>query len=208
MRAKLFSIFLAISCAVGAQAQQPQSQNPLGGMRWRMIGPFRGGRSIAVSGIEGKPNVYYFGGVGGGVWTTTNSGLTWQPIFDAAPIASIGALAVAPAKPYIIYVGTGEADLRSDLTYGDGVYKSNDGGQTWTNIGLRDSQHIARIVVDPHNPNVVLVAALGHAYGPNDERGVFRSTDGGAHWQRVLFKDESIGAIDLAMDPDNPQTVF
>jgi photosystem II stability/assembly factor-like uncharacterized protein len=210
IQTKLFVAVLVVLCAaaVHGQSPSPQSSSPLGGMRWRMIGPFRGGRSIAVSGIEGRPNVYYFGGVGGGVWTTNNSGLTWQPIFDSAPIASIGALAVVPSKPYIIYVGTGEADLRSDLTYGDGVYKTTDGGQTWTNIGLRDSQHIARIVVDPHNPNVVLVAALGHAYGPNRERGVFRSTDGGANWQRVLFKDENTGAIDLAVDPDNPQTVF
>jgi photosystem II stability/assembly factor-like uncharacterized protein len=179
-----------------------------GGLRWRMIGPFRGGRSIAVSGIEGEPNVYYFGSVGGGVWKTTNGGLTWEPVFDGQPIGSIGALAIAPSNPNIIYVGTGEADLRSDLTYGNGVYKSTDGGKTWSNIGLRDSQHIGRILVDPKNPDVVLVAALGHGYGPNAERGVFRSTDGGAHWQKVLFKDENTGAIDLAWDPENPQTVY
>ncbi|HWX55031.1 MAG TPA: hypothetical protein VN176_10625 [Verrucomicrobiae bacterium] len=173
-----------------------------------MIGPFRGGRSNTISGIAGQPNTYYFGSVGGGVWKTTNGGLTWEPIFDGQPIGSIGALAIAPSNPNIIYVGTGEADLRSDLTYGNGVYKSADGGKTWSNIGLRDSQHIARILVDPKNPDDVLVAALGHAYGSNEERGVFRSTDGGATWQRVLYKDENTGAIDAAFDPDNPQTVF
>ncbi len=179
-----------------------------GGLRWRSIGPFRGGRSIAVSGIEGQPNVYYFGSVGGGVWKTTNAGETWEPIFDGQPIGSIGAIAVAQSNANIIYVGTGEADLRSDLTYGNGVYKSTDGGKTWTNIGLRDSQHIGRILIDPKNPDVALVAALGHAYGPNAERGVFRSTDGGATWQKVLYKDDNTGAIDMACDPDNPQIVL
>ncbi len=178
------------------------------GLRWRMIGPFRGGRTVAVSGIEGQPNVYYFGAVGGGIWKTTNSGLTWEPIFDSQPISSIGALAVAPSDPNIIYAGTGEPDFRSDLTYGNGVYKSNDGGKTWTNIGLRDSRHIGRIVIDAKDPNIVLVAALGHAYGPNSERGVFRSTDGGGTWQKVLFKDENTGAIDIAIDPGNPQTIY
>jgi photosystem II stability/assembly factor-like uncharacterized protein len=178
------------------------------GLRWRMIGPFRGGRSIAVSGVEGQPNVYYFGSVGGGVWKSVNGGETWEPIFDGQPIASVGALAVAPSNPDVIYVGTGEADFRSDLSYGNGMYKSTDAGKTWSHIGLRDSRHIARIVIDPRNPDVLLVAALGEAYGPNSERGVFRSTDGGANWQKVLYKDENIGAIDLAADPDNPQTLY
>ncbi len=173
-----------------------------------MIGPFRGGRSIAVSGIEGQPNVYYFGAVGGGVWKTTNGGLTWDPIFDGQPIGSIGALAIAPSDPNIIYVGTGEADFRSDLTYGNGMYKSTDGGKTWAQIGLGYSQHIARVLVDPHNPNIVLVAALGHAYGASGERGVFRSTDGGSTWAKVLYKDTNIGAIELSTDPDNSETVY
>lgn len=173
-----------------------------------MIGPFRGGRTIAVSGIEGEPNTYYFGSVAGGVWKSTNGGITWAPIFDSQPIASIGALAIAPSNPSVIYVGTGEADLRGDLTYGNGLYKSSDGGNSWSNLGLRDSQHISRIIVDPQNPNIVLVAALGHAYGPNAERGVFRSTDGGATWQKVLYKDDNTGAIDVRFDPDNSQTVF
>jgi photosystem II stability/assembly factor-like uncharacterized protein len=201
-----FILFLFSSIVI-VLAQQPDS-GPTGGLRWRMIGPFRGGRSNAVSGVAGESNLYYFGSVGGGVWKTTNGGVTWEPIFDDQPIASIGALAVAPSNPNIIYVGSGEADFRSNLSYGNGVYKSTDAGKTWTNIGLRDSRHIARIIVDPRDPGVVLVAALGEAYGPNPERGVFRSTDGGATWQKVLYKDENIGAIDLAADPDNPQTLL
>jgi len=197
------SIFLPLF--VSAQQVDPSLYN---GLRWRMIGPFRGGRTIAVSGIESQPNVYYFGGVAGGVWKTANSGVTWEPIFDGQSIGSIGALTIAQSNPNIIYVGTGEADFRSDLTYGNGVYKSTDGGKTWNNIGLRDTRHISRIAVDPRNPDVVLVAAIGHAYGPNPERGVFRSTDGGATWQKVLYKDENIGAIDITLDPDNAQTVF
>jgi photosystem II stability/assembly factor-like uncharacterized protein len=195
--------FLPFSCP--AQQTDPSMYS---GLRWRMIGPFRGGRSNAVSGIEGQPNVYYFGSVGGGVWKTTNAGETWEPIFDGQPIASIGSLAVAPSNADVIYVGTGEADFRSDLTYGNGMYKSTDGGKNWSNIGLRDSRHIARVLVDPRNPDAVLVAALGEAYGPNAERGVFRSTDGGSTWQKVLYKDENIGAIELAVDPDDPQTVY
>src|SRR6266481_3849549 len=203
----LFVVSSLFTLLLTAPAQQTGTAID-GGLRWRSIGPFRGGRSIAVSGIEAQPNIYYFGSVGGGVWKTTNAGETWEPIFDGQPIGSIGAIALAPSNANIIYVGTGEADLRSDLTYGNGVYKSTDGGKTWTNIGLRDSQHIGRILVDPKNPDIVLVAALGHAYGPNAERGVFRSTDGGATWQKVLYKDENTGAIDMARDPDNPQVVL
>ena len=173
-----------------------------------MIGPFRGGRTVAVSGVEGDPNTYYIGGVGGGVWKTTNGGITWTPIFDSQPIASIGALAVAPSDANTIYAGTGEADFRSNLTYGNGIYKSTDAGKSWTNMGLRETRHISRIAIDPHNPNIVLVAAMGHAYGPNPDRGVFRSTDGGASWQKVLYKDPNTGAVDVQLDPDNPQTVF
>jgi photosystem II stability/assembly factor-like uncharacterized protein len=193
-----------LPCPVTAQQAAPD----LSGLRWRMIGPFRGGRSIAVSGIATDPNTYYFGAVAGGVWKTTNAGITWKPIFDREPIASIGAIAVAPSDPNTIYVGTGEADFRSNLTYGDGVYKSTDAGNTWSNIGLRATRHIGRIIVDPANASILLVAALGHAYGPNSERGVFRSADGGATWQKVLYKDESTGAIDLKFDPDNSQTVY
>jgi photosystem II stability/assembly factor-like uncharacterized protein len=192
----------------GFAFSQQLDPNLYGGLRWRMIGPHRGGRSVAVSGIEGQPNVYYFGAVGGGVWKSTNGGVTWEPIFDGQPISSVGAIAVAPSNPDIIYVGTGEADFRSNLTYGIGVYKSTDAGRTWKNIGLKDSRHISRIAIDPKNPDIVFVAAMGSAYGPSTERGVFRSTDGGAKWQKVLFKDENTGAIDIRLDPDNSKTVW
>jgi photosystem II stability/assembly factor-like uncharacterized protein len=194
-------------CASLAGAQQLDPQLYIG-LRWRMIGPFRGGRSIAVSGVEGQPHTFYFGAVGGGVWKTVNAGESWEPVFDGQPIGSIGAIAVAQSNPYIIYVGTGEADFRSDLSYGDGIYKSTDGGKTWKNLGLRDSRHIARIVIDPHNPDIVLVAAMGEAYGPSVERGIFKSADGGSTWQKVLFKDDNTGAIDIAADPDNPQNLY
>jgi photosystem II stability/assembly factor-like uncharacterized protein len=173
-----------------------------------MIGPFRGGRAITASGVPGQPDVFYFGAVAGGVWKTTNGGVTWNPIFDSQPIASIGALAVAPSDPNLIYVGTGEADLRSNNTFGNGVYKSTDAGQSWESIGLKDTQHIGRILVDPRDPNIVLVAALGHAYGPNEQRGVFRSSDGGQTWNKVLYKDERTGAIDLAFAADDSKVVY
>src|SRR4051812_49132137 len=200
-----FVFLLLVPQAVFSQQLSPELY---GGLRWRMIGPHRGGRTVAVSGVEGQPNVYYFGGVGGGVWKTTNGGVTWRPIFDSQPISSIGAIAVAQANPSVIYVGTGEADFRSDLTYGNGVYKSTDGGTTWKNIGLTASQHISRIAIDPQNPDVVFVAAMGSAYGPGAERGVFRSADGGATWQKVLFKDENTGAIDVQIDPDNTKILW
>jgi photosystem II stability/assembly factor-like uncharacterized protein len=177
-------------------------------MRWRLVGPFRGGRVLAVAGVPSQADVFYFGAVAGGVWKSTDDGRIWQPIFDREPIASIGAIAIAPSNPNVIYVGTGEADMRSDISFGDGVYKSVDSGKTWTHIGLEDTQQIGRILVDPHNPDVVLVAALGHAYGPNADRGVFRSIDGGKTWRKVLYKDENTGAIDLAFDPDNPRLVY
>lgn len=177
-------------------------------LHWRLIGPFRGGRSVAVSGVVGSGTKFFFGGVDGGVWKTSNAGTTWSPIFDKEPVASIGALAVAPSDPNIIYVGTGESDIRSNLATGNGIYKSTDGGQTWTNIGLQDTRQISRIVIDPRNPDHILVAALGHAYAPNEERGVFLSTDGGAHWTKTLFKGPAIGAADIALCPDNPEVVF
>ncbi|MBZ5513026.1 MAG: hypothetical protein LAN70_17910 [Acidobacteriia bacterium] len=178
------------------------------GMRWRMIGPFRGGRSLTATGIRGQRDVYYFGAVGGGVWKTTNGGRTWFPVFDAQPIASIGSLAAAPSDANILYVGTGEASIRSDISFGNGVYKSTDAGQTWRHIGLEDTRHIGRVLIDPKDSNIVVVAALGHAYGPNQDRGVFRTTDGGRTWQKVLFKDENTGAIDLAFDPDNSKIIY
>ena len=205
---RIIQRFLPLLFLLSGFAAAQEATPDLSGLRWRMIGPFRGGRTIAVSGVEGDPTTYYFGGVGGGVWRTTNAGVSWTPIFDNQPIASIGAIAVAASDPNTIYVGTGEADFRSDLTYGNGVYKSTDAGKTWTNIGLRETRHISRIAIDPHNPAIVLVAAMGHAYGPNLDRGVFRSTDGGATWQKVLYKDQNTGAADIQLDPDNSQTVF
>src|SRR5690242_9127991 len=193
-----------------AVAARAQSVDPslYAGLRWRCIGPFRGGRALAAAGVPGEAETFYFGAVGGGVWKTTDAGRVWKPVFDGQAIGSIGALAVAPSNPGVIYVGTGEADMRSDISFGDGVYKSTDGGKNWRNVGLRETRHIGRILVDPRNPDIVLVAALGRAYGPNPERGIFRSTDGGQTWQKVLYKDENTGAVDLALDPDNSQTVF
>jgi photosystem II stability/assembly factor-like uncharacterized protein len=191
----------------GASAQQVDP-SVYSGMQWRLVGPFRGGRVLTVAGIPSQPNVYFFGSVGGGVWKTADGGVTWDPIFDSSPIGSIGAIAVAPSNPNVIYVGTGEADMRSDMSIGDGMFKSTDGGKTWTRIGLEDSRQISRILVDPSNPDLVLVAVLGHAYGPNDQRGVFRSADGGKSWQKVLYKDADTGAVDIAFDPANPRTVY
>src|SRR5437879_160388 len=205
---------LAISVVVFASilplTSFAQQSNPalFSEMRWRLVGPFRGGRSLTAVGVPGHPSLFYFGAVGGGVWKTTDAGLTWEPIFDSQPIASIGAVEVAPSDPNIIYVGSGEADMRDDITYGNGMYKSTDAGKTWTHIGLRDSRQIGRILIDPKNPDVVYVAALGHAYGANGERGVFRTTDGGKNWSRVLFKDENAGAIDLAFDPTDSKVIY
>jgi len=190
----------------GAEAGPVQVQ--LQPLHWRSIGPFRGGRVLTVSGVPGEPHHFYFGAVNGGVWETRDAGRTWAPIFDSAPIGSIGALAVAPSDPRVIYVGTGEADMRSDIAQGEGMFRSNDSGHTWQPIGLEDSQQIGRILVDPTNPDVVLVAALGHPYGGNELRGVFRSADGGKNWQRTLYKDADSGAIDLVAEPGAPNTVY
>jgi photosystem II stability/assembly factor-like uncharacterized protein len=171
-------------------------------LHWRSIGPYRGGRTTSAAGVPGDDRTFYTGAVGGGVWKTENAGRTWAPIMDSQPVSSIGAIAVAPSDPNTVYVGSGEADMRSDIIHGNGMYKSTDAGTTWTHIGLDDSRQIGRILVDPHDPQTLLVAALGHAYGPNDMRGVYRSTDGGASWTRVLFHDRDTGAIDLAATPD------
>ncbi|MFL6228378.1 MAG: VPS10 domain-containing protein [Pyrinomonadaceae bacterium] len=173
-----------------------------------MIGPFRGGRTVGATGVPSQPNVFYIGVNNGGVWRTNDYGHTWQPIFDDQPTGSIGALAVAQSDPNVIYVGSGEGLQRPDLSTGDGVYKSTDGGKTWRHMGLRDGQQIGAIIVDPKDANRVFVAVLGHPYGANEERGVFRSTDGGEHWQKVLYKDENTGAIALSFDPSNTQTIY
>jgi photosystem II stability/assembly factor-like uncharacterized protein len=190
------------------QAPAPVAPSLYSGLHWRMIGPFRGGRVNGVTGVPGEPNTFYSGSVGGGLWKTTNAGRTWLPVFDSQPIASIGAVAVAPSNTSVVYVGTGEADMRSQISYGNGMYKSTDAGKTWTHIGLENTRQIGRVAVDPRNANVVFVAALGHVYGANPDRGVFRSRDGGATWQKVLFKNDNVGAIDVAIDPKNPQVVY
>jgi len=200
------AIFCTSLCT-SANAQQFE-QKLYSEMRWRCIGPFRGGRTVAISGVPHQPNVFYMAAVNGGVWKTTDFGNTWNPIFDDQPTGSVGALAVAPSDPNIIYVGSGEGLQRPDLATGDGVYKSTDAGKSWTHLGLRDAQQITAILIDPKDPQRVFVAAEGHPYGPNTERGVFRSTDGGQSFQQVLYKGENTGAADLAFDPTNPQTIY
>jgi photosystem II stability/assembly factor-like uncharacterized protein len=177
-------------------------------MRWRCIGPFRGGRTVAITGVPRQPNVLYMAAVDGGVWKTTDFGNTWQPVFDDQDTGSVGAIAVAPSDPNVIYVGSGEGLQRPDLSTGDGIYKSTDAGKTWTHLGLRDAQQITAILVDPKDANRVFVAVEGHPYGPNAERGVFRSTDGGQTFQKILYKDENTGAADLVFDPANSQTMY
>jgi photosystem II stability/assembly factor-like uncharacterized protein len=191
--------------ALSAQPYDPAMYQEL---HWRMIGPFRGGRTVSISGVPGQPNVFYMAPNNGGVWKTTDFGRTWNPIFDDQPSGSIGALAVAPSSPNTIYVGSGEGLRRPDLSVGNGIYKSTDGGSAWQHLGLRDAQQIASIIVDPKDPNRLFVAAQGHPYGPSPERGVFRSLDGGQTWQKVLYKDENVGGMDLVFDPRNSQVIF
>ena len=178
------------------------------GMKYRNIGPFRGGRSLTAAGIPGDPTTYYFGATGGGVWKSTDGATSWTSVFDKDGAPSIGSLAVSPSDPNIVYVGTGEACIRGNISHGDGVWKTLDGGKTWKNVGLMDTRAIGRVIVNPHNPDIVFVAALGHPFGPNTERGVFRTLDGGKNWEKVLYKDENTGAVDIAFDPHNPNIVF
>ncbi len=188
-------------------AQAPPA-SMYGELRWRMIGPFRGGRTKAAAGVPSRPGLFYIGVTNGGVWKTTDYGRVWTPIFDDQPTGSIGSLAVAPSDPDIIYVGSGEGLQRPDLSTGDGIYKSTDAGRTWTHLGLRDGQQIPQIAVDPKDPNRLFVAVLGHPYGPNEERGIFRSTDGARTFQKVLYKDENTGGADVVLDPENPDNVY
>ena len=181
----------------------------LKGLRWRCIGPPRGGRVVAVAGHPSDPMVFYFGACAGGVWKTTDGGTYWENLSDGFFNSSaIGALSVAESDPNVIYAGTGETTIRTDVSYGDGVYKSTDGGQTWRHVGLADTRHIGEIRIHPRNPDLVYAAALGHAFGPNQDRGVFRSRDGGENWEKVLFRSEKAGAVDLAMDPHNPSILY
>jgi photosystem II stability/assembly factor-like uncharacterized protein len=204
----LVAAVLAVFAAAIPASAQEYDQKFFSEMRWRCIGPFRGGRTVAITGVPHEPNVYYIAAVNGGVWKTTDIGNTWEPIFDAEGTGSVGAIAVAPSDPNVIYVGSGEGLQRPDLSTGDGVYKSTDAGKTWTHLGLADAQQITAILVDPKDPNRVFVSVQGHAYGPNKERGVFRSTDGGQSFEKILHKDENIGAADLAFDPSNTQTIY
>jgi len=202
-----FALLPAIILTPHLPAQQIDTTT-LSEMRWRNVGPFRGGRTRAVSGVASQPNVFYVGAVNGGVWKTTDYGRTWQPIFDQQPTGSIGAIAVAPSDPNVIYVGSGEGLHRPDLSVGDGIYKSTDAGATWTHLGLRDGQQISTMAVDPHDPNRLFVAVAGHPYGPNPERGIYRSTDGGQSFEKVLSKDENIGGNDVEIDPSDPNVVY
>jgi photosystem II stability/assembly factor-like uncharacterized protein len=220
IRALAFLVATATLANIAAAADhQPAEQptlaqitglpgGPMGQLKWRMIGPFRGGRTRAVAGVPTQPNVFYVGAVDGGVWKTDDAGRTWQPIFDDQPTQSIGAIGVAPSDPSIVYVGSGEGLHRPDLSVGDGMYRSTDAGRTWTHLGLRDAQQIADLAIDPRDPDRIFVAVPGHPYGPNPERGIYRSLDGGKSWQQALFKDQDTGGSAVAIDPSRPQVVY
>ena len=198
---------LLLLCASTALAQQP-SPTLFQSLHWRGIGPYRGGRTKAAAGVPSRPTVFYIGVVNGGVWKTDDLGRTWNPIFDSQPTGSIGAVSVSISDPNVVYVGSGEGLHRPDLSVGDGIYKSTDAGKSWTHLGLRDGQQIPQIAIDPRDPNKLLVAVAGHPYGPNEERGIFRSTDGGQSFQKVLYKDENTGGADVQIDPTNPDTAY
>src|ERR1043166_1806360 len=205
--APVLLLTLAFGAQVFVRARQFE-QDFKQALHWRSIGPFRGGRPRAVAGGPRRPNVFYVAQVNGGVFRTNDYGRTWTPIFDAQPTGSVGAIAVALSNPDVIYVGSGEGLHRPDLSVGDGVYKSTDGGRTWQHLGLRDGQQIAQIAVDPRDAERLFVAVAGHPYGPNTERGIFRSTDGGKSFEKVLYKDENTGGADVQIDPSNPETVY
>jgi Sortilin, neurotensin receptor 3, len=204
---RLLTVLWLSHCLVsGGRAQIDPGY--LSEMRWRLIGPFRGGRTVGISGVVQQQNVYYMAPNNGGVWKSTDYGHTWTPIFDGQDTGSIGALAIAPSDTNTLYVGSGEGLQRPDLSVGDGVYKSKDAGKTWEHLGLRDGYQIASLIVDPHDANRIFVAVLGHPYGPNKERGVYRSRDGGKSFQRVLYEDENTGAVQVAFDPGNEEVVY
>ena len=202
------TIILLFTVLARAQYPAANSVSTYGDMKWRNIGPFRGGRTVAAAGIPSQPNVFYMAATNGGIWKTTDAGRVWTPIFDDQNTQSIGSLAIAPSNPNVIYAGSGEGLQRPDLSVGDGVYRSSDAGRTWTHLGLRNGWQIPAILVDPRDENRLFVAVLGHPYGPNEERGIYRSTDGGRHFDRVLYKDENTGGMDLAFDPKDAQTVY
>ena len=212
-RRSIFLLLVWISVTMISTAQQDSASHPEQSkwapeLHWRLVGPFRGGRTRAATGVPGHPNVFYVGQVDGGVWKSTDYGRTWNPIFDGQSSQSIGAIAVAPSDPNIVYVASGEGLHRPDLSVGNGIYRSNDAGMTWQHLGLRDGQQIPSLVVDPHNPKRLFAAVLGHPYGPNEERGIYRSTDGGENWKKVLYKDADTGGSDVVIDPNHPDVVY
>jgi photosystem II stability/assembly factor-like uncharacterized protein len=216
-RHAFFAVSAAVLLAVGLASTPPAAAAPTkdvdpslySSLQWRNIGPNLGGRSLAVAGTVARPNEYYFGATGGGLWKTTNGGTSWAPVTDhQISSSSVGAVAVCAADPDVVYIGMGEVDLRGDVIPGDGVYKTADGGKTWTHLGLADTQMIGKIRIDPKDCNRAYVAALGHAFGTNAERGVFRTTNGGASWERVLYRNDQTGAVDLSMDPSNPNVLY
>ena len=204
----LVIISLFIPARIEAQ-QKKYDQSLLKGLQWRSIGPFRGGRSTAVAGVTSQQNVFYFGATGGGVWKTNDGGINWEPISDEYfKTGSVGAIGISESDPNVVYVGMGESPIRGNVSHGDGVYKSTDAGKTWKHVGLDDTRQISRVRVHPRNPDIVYVAALGHVFGPNEQRGVFRSTDGGKNWQKVLYRSSKAGVTDLILDPTNPNTIY
>lgn len=208
MRRNVFRFLPLLWLAAATCTAYAMPSSLMDGLSWRFVGPYRGGRVDAVAGVAGQPSIGYFGAVDGGIFKTTDAGVTWKPLFQHEPVASIGALAVAPSDPNILYAGTGESTIRTDASYGDGVWRSADGGKTWQHVGLDDTRHIGSLLVDPKNPDDVLVAALGHVWGPNRQRGVFLTTDGGKTWHKTLYVDEDTGAVDLARDPARPDSVY
>ncbi len=204
----LLALSLALAILPNVVFAQPVPSVLFHALSWRFIGPYRGGRVDAVAGVAGRPGLGFFGAVDGGVFKTTDAGVTWQPLFQHEPVASIGAIGVAASDPKVIYVGTGESTIRSNASYGDGIWRSDNGGKTWHHIGLDDTRHIGALLVSPKDPNDVVVAALGHVWGPNKQRGVFLTTDGGKTWHKTLYVNESTGAVDLARDPDHPNSIY
>ena len=213
MRLSVCLTFILFVSAFPIHAQNgtpPKPPDPLKTLQYRSIGPYRGGRSVAVAGVPSQPFVFYYGATGGGVWKTTDGGINWESVSDGSVFGtgSVGAIAVADSDPNTVYIGMGESPIRGNVSHGDGVYKSNDAGKTWKRVGLEDTRQIARIRVHPKNPDLVYVAALGHVWGPNEQRGVFRSKDGGKTWEKVLSRGNKAGATDLILDPSNPNIIY
>jgi len=201
-------LLLTASITTGATPEKTKPTSPFKGLEWRLVGPFRGGRVAAVEGIPSLPMVYYFGGTGGGVWKTTDGGTSWKNVSDSFFGGSIGAVAVSPSDPNVVYAGGGEKTVRGNVSHGDGIWKSLDAGKSWTHSGLEDSRHIPRIRIHPRNPDLVYAAVLGHLFGPNEMRGIYRSKDGARTWERILFVNRDAGAVDLILDPTNPRTLY